>query len=64
MNDGDRLVSSTLVAIMGRMAEYTGEEITWDMAMNSKENLMPENLSWDTKLPVAGRAMPGETKFV
>jgi len=64
VNDGDRLASSTLVAIMGRMAAYTGAEVTWDMAMNSKENLMPENLSWDTKLPVAGRAMPGETKFV
>lgn len=63
-NDGDRLASSTLVAIMGRMAAYTGEEITWEMAMNSKESLVPENLNWDTKLPVAARAMPGETKFV
>ena len=63
VNDGDRLASSTLVAIMGRMAAYTGEEITWEMAMKSKENLMPAELSWDAKLPVAARAMPGETKF-
>jgi myo-inositol 2-dehydrogenase / D-chiro-inositol 1-dehydrogenase len=63
-NDGDRLASSTLVAIMGRMAAYTGEEITWEMAMNSKEKLLPDDLSWEAKLPVAARAMPGETKFV
>ena len=30
-------------AIMGRMAAYTGEEITWDMALNSKEHLVPAN---------------------
>jgi predicted dehydrogenase len=64
VNDGDRLASSTMVAIMGRMAAYTGEEITWEMALNSKENLVPANLDWDAKLPVASRAMPGETKFV
>jgi myo-inositol 2-dehydrogenase/D-chiro-inositol 1-dehydrogenase len=62
-NDGDRLASSTLVAIMGRMAAYTGEEITWEMALNSKDSLVPENLNWNVKLPVAARAMPGETKF-
>ncbi len=64
VNDGDRLASSTMTAIMGRMAAYTGQEITWDMALNSKENLLPEGLGWDMKLPVAARAMPGETKFV
>ena len=64
VNDGDRLASTTMVAIMGRMAAYTGQEITWDMALNSKENLLPEGLGWDMKLPVAARAMPGETKFV
>jgi predicted dehydrogenase len=64
VNDGDRLASSTLVAIMGRMAAYTGQEITWDMALNSKESLLPEKLSWEAKLPVAARAIPGETKFI
>ncbi len=33
------MAKSTLLAIMGRMATYTGQEITWEMALNSKEVL-------------------------
>lgn len=29
VNDGDRMMSSTLIAIMGREAAYTGQKITW-----------------------------------
>jgi hypothetical protein len=57
------MASSTLLAIMGRMAAYTGQEITWDMALNSKEELVPAKLDWDMKLPVAPVAMPGITPF-
>ena len=64
INDGARMASSTLLAIMGRMSAYTGQEITWDMAMNSQEQLVPQKLDWDMKLPVAPVAMPGMTKFV
>jgi myo-inositol 2-dehydrogenase / D-chiro-inositol 1-dehydrogenase len=63
INDGARMASSTLLAIMGRMAAYTGQEITWEMALNSKEELVPANLEWDMKLPVAPVAMPGITPF-
>ena len=48
---------------MGRMSAYTGQEVTWDMALNSKESLVPEKLDWDMKLPVAPVAMPGQTPF-
>ena len=64
INDGARMASSTLLAIMGRMSAYTGQEITWEMAMNSTEQLVPEKFDWDMKLPVAPVAMPGMTKFV
>ncbi len=64
VNDGKRLVTSTLLAMMGRMAAYTGQEITWDQAMNSQERLVPEAISWDGTLAVAPRAEPGVTKFV
>jgi hypothetical protein len=30
---------SSMLAIMGRMAAYTGQVVTWDQAMGSKENL-------------------------
>jgi predicted dehydrogenase len=63
INDGDRMAASTLVAIMGRMAAYTGQEITWEMAVNSKEQLVPDKLDWDMKLPVPPVARPGITPF-
>ena len=58
------MVSSTLIAIMGRMATYTGQDISWEMALNSKERLVPEKLDWDMKLPVAPVALPGITQFL
>ena len=65
ISDGDRMSKSTLMGIMGRMAAYTGQEITWDMAMNSKEDLMPEITSgWDTVVKVPKMAIPGVTPFV
>ena len=64
INDGKWMAQSTLLAIMGRMAAYTGQEITWDQAMESEERLAPENPSWETPIAVAPVAMPGVTKFV
>ncbi|HEX4809384.1 MAG TPA: Gfo/Idh/MocA family oxidoreductase [Bryobacteraceae bacterium] len=63
VNDGKRLATSTLLAIMGRMAAYTGQEVTWEQALNSQENLFPERLAWDGSLPVSPRAQPGITKL-
>ncbi len=63
VNDGKRLATSTLLAIMGRMAAYTGQEITWDQALNSQENLFPDHLTWQSSLSVPPRAEPGITKF-
>jgi predicted dehydrogenase len=64
INNGVRLCTSTMVAIMGRMAAYTGQEITWEKALNSQETLVPENIAWDVPIPVKPMALPGETKFV
>ena len=36
INEGRRIAESTLTAIMGRMATYTGQAVTWDQALNSK----------------------------
>ena len=62
INDGDLMTKSTLMAIMGRMATYTGKVITWEMALNSEEDLTPPKYEFGP-LPVAGVAMPGVTKF-
>jgi len=63
LNDGDRMATSTMLAIMGRMAAYTGKAVTWDEALNSEVQLVPEPYSWDMKLPIAPMAMPGRTKL-
>ncbi|MCF6286788.1 MAG: Gfo/Idh/MocA family oxidoreductase, partial [Candidatus Hydrogenedentes bacterium] len=46
LNNGEYMAKSTLLAIMGRMASYTGQEITWEQAFNSKQDLSPENYAW------------------
>jgi predicted dehydrogenase len=63
INNGDYMTKSTLLAIMGRMATYTGQVITWKMAENSKEDLTPAKYEFGS-LPVAPVARPGVTKFV
>jgi predicted dehydrogenase len=64
INNGEYMAKSTLLAIMGRMAAYTGQEITWEMAMNSQEDLTPPKYDWNISLPVPPVAMPGVTEFV
>jgi myo-inositol 2-dehydrogenase / D-chiro-inositol 1-dehydrogenase len=64
INDGKRMATSTLLALMGRMAAYTGEQITWEQALNSQEKRFPDNLDWNGSHPVPPRAEPGITKFV
>ena len=64
INNGEYMARSTLLAIMGRMAAYTGQEITWEMAMNSKETLSPSRYDWDAKPPIAEVAVPGQTRFM
>jgi predicted dehydrogenase len=63
INNGEYMSKSTLLAIMGRMATYTGKTITWDMAMNSKEDLTPAKYEWGP-MSMPAVAMPGVTKFV
>jgi predicted dehydrogenase len=63
INNGDYMTKSTLMAIMGRMATYTGQVITWDMALNCKEDLTPPRYEFGP-LAIAPIARPGITKYV
>lgn len=63
INNGEYMCNSTMMALMGRMAAYTGQRISWQQAWDSQEILMPEQLSWDEAPPVSHVAMPGKTKF-
>jgi myo-inositol 2-dehydrogenase/D-chiro-inositol 1-dehydrogenase len=62
INDLRRVAESTLTAIMGRMAAYSGQVLTWEDALNSQLRLMPENLTMDTPMPVPAVAIPGVTR--
>ena len=71
INDVEYGAKSTMTAIMGRMATYTGKKITWDQAINSKEMLVPKNLTWNSTPPTLpddnGKylvAIPGKTQFI
>ncbi|HJT33333.1 MAG TPA: Gfo/Idh/MocA family oxidoreductase [Pirellulales bacterium] len=57
------MARSTMMAILGRMATYTGQTITWDQAMSSQEDLTPPAYEWSS-LPTPPVALPGITKFV
>lgn len=63
INNGDYMCKSTMVAIMGRMAAYTGQSITYDQALNSTEDLTPGSYAF-TDLPTPPVPMPGFTKFL
>jgi predicted dehydrogenase len=62
INNLKSVAESTLSAILGRTACYTGQAVTWDNVLNSQQNLMPARLTWDMNLPVAPVAMPGQTR--
>jgi myo-inositol 2-dehydrogenase/D-chiro-inositol 1-dehydrogenase len=62
---------SSLVAIMGRMATYSGRSVEFDAALNSGISLAPETFAWDASmksLPDADGfypiAVPGKTVTV
>lgn len=63
INDGEWMAQSTLMGIMGRMAAYTGKEVTWEQATTSEDKLVPDKFSWDMKLDIAPMAVPGITKL-
>lgn len=61
---------STLSAIIGRMATYSGQVIEWDKALNSGIDIMPKEYSFNATPPVVPNAdgtypiaIPGKTKY-
>ena len=62
INDGTRMARTTLMGIMGRMAAYTGQEITWEQALNSNQRLVPDKLSWEMEIDDLPLAIPGLTR--
>jgi myo-inositol 2-dehydrogenase / D-chiro-inositol 1-dehydrogenase len=69
--DAERTAKSTMTAIMGRMATYSGKLVKWDDALNSNINLFPDKLAWDAMPKVLPGpdgyypvAVPGKTQVI
>lgn len=62
INDGKYMSYSTLLAIMGREASYTGKKIRWSELMQSEKRLGPAKLEFGDYTP-AKVPMPGGRKF-
>src|SRR6516225_9705533 len=58
INEAQAVAESTLTCIMGREAAYSGQKITWDMIMNSKQDLMPKNFDYKASFPVTPLPVP------
>jgi predicted dehydrogenase len=52
VREAEKMAKSTLVGLMGRMAAYTGNAVTWEEIQKSNEDLFPKDLQWDGKLSV------------
>ena len=46
-NEADEAADSTMTAILGRMATYSGKLVTWDEAIKSDLAYLPDRLAWD-----------------
>jgi predicted dehydrogenase len=67
--DGDHGADSSFTAVLGRMAVYSGQVVTWDEAVRSEMTLLPSRLALDADPPAMPDAdgyypvaMPGQTK--
>lgn len=60
-----RTAVSSLMAVMGRLAAYTGRVVSWDfVSRQSRLDLFPADLGPDYRMPEPTYAIPGRTKLV
>jgi myo-inositol 2-dehydrogenase/D-chiro-inositol 1-dehydrogenase len=64
LNEAEFGALSSMTAIMGRMATYSGKLIRWDDALNSELSLAPAEYAFDATPPVPSVAVPGQTRAV
>ena len=62
INEAQAVAESTMTGIIGREAAYSGQEITWEAAMESTTRLGPDEYAFGP-LPIPPVAMPGAYRF-
>jgi myo-inositol 2-dehydrogenase / D-chiro-inositol 1-dehydrogenase len=64
LNDGGFMGLSTLMAIAGREAAYSGQTLTYDQVLASAQSLVPERYGMDATPPAVIIRRPGSYRFV
>ena len=64
VNEGMQVAEATMTAIMGRESAYSGIEVTWDMIMDSKQDLQPKAFDYKLAMEPPPLPVPGKYKFV
>jgi predicted dehydrogenase len=69
--DTEHAAKSTMTAILGRMATYSGQVLEFDKTLNSGISLQPSHYTWDADMPAKPDAsgfypvaVPGVTKYL
>ena len=69
--DAENGAKSTMTAIFGRMATYSGKSLSWDEAINSEIDLSPAKYDWNAQPQVLpdkdgmyACAVPGKTRVI
>jgi predicted dehydrogenase len=64
VNQSAAIAESTLTCIMARESAYSGQAITWEQIVNSKQDLMPREFGYQNTMTPTPLPVPGEYKFV
>lgn len=66
LNEAHALAESTMTCVMARESAYSGLEITWEMIMASRQDLMPKENEWkvDARHDNGPAPVPGIYKFI
>jgi predicted dehydrogenase len=63
INDGEWMVVSNMMAVLGRMAAYSGQQVTWEQAITSTESLSPKQyIMGPLEMPIEKK--PGQYKVL
>ncbi len=70
VNNGSYMARSSMLAVLGQMVCYTGQQLTWEDALKSSYKTGPDEFSWQMQSPVKPDAngcypvpIPGITKL-
>ncbi|MEO8427717.1 MAG: Gfo/Idh/MocA family oxidoreductase [Verrucomicrobiota bacterium] len=63
LNEARQIAESTLTAIMGREAAYSGQSITWEQMLNSNVSRAPDKYDFETPPPPEEVPIPGKYKM-